>query len=114
MPPGRKVDQFDIYRRHDTAVKSDPILGVWGYATPANSSAGYFTGAVAAGDFAVTGSKSAAVKDPADDSYCLLYCVESPEVWFEDFGEATFTAGKATVTLDPALPPAWTPAPTRE
>jgi len=31
----------------------------------------------------------------------LLYCVESPEAWFEDFGEGTITGGKAEVRLDP-------------
>ncbi len=79
-------------------------IGVYGYAAPVGAYAGYFTGPVTvAGDFAVTGSKSAAVKDPTDGAYRLLYCVESPEAWFEDFGAATFTAGKATVTLDPAF-----------
>ena len=36
-----------------------------------------------------------------DGSHRLLYCVESPEAWFEDFGEGTITAGKADVKLDP-------------
>jgi hypothetical protein len=30
-----------------------------------------------------------------------LYCVESPESWFEDFGEGTLACGQAEVTLDP-------------
>jgi hypothetical protein len=29
-----------------------------------------------------------------------LYCVESPESWFEDFGEAALVAGTAAVALD--------------
>jgi hypothetical protein len=58
---------------------------------------------VVAGPFVVFGPtnvKSAAVPHP-DGSYRLLYCMESPESWFEDFGEAKLVKGKATVTLDP-------------
>jgi hypothetical protein len=31
----------------------------------------------------------------------LLYCIESPENWFEDFGEGRLVDGKAHVELDP-------------
>ena len=51
-------------------------------------------------NFQVSGTKSAAVPHP-DGTHRLLYCVESPEAWFEDFGEGTITAGKAEVRLDP-------------
>jgi hypothetical protein len=30
-----------------------------------------------------------------------LYCVESPECWFEDFGSASLSEGSAFVTIDP-------------
>jgi hypothetical protein len=30
-----------------------------------------------------------------------LYCVESPESWFEDFGGGELTCGRADVTIDP-------------
>ena len=30
-----------------------------------------------------------------------LYCMESPESWFEDFGEATLVCGEASIPLDP-------------
>jgi len=30
-----------------------------------------------------------------------MYCQESPEPWFEDFGTATLTNGRAVVELDP-------------
>ncbi len=53
-----------------------------------------------AGDFTVTGTKSAAVLHP-DGTHRLLYCIESPESWFEDFGEGTISGGKADVLLDP-------------
>lgn len=63
--------------------------------------AGFFNGAtVVAGNFAVTGSKSAAVKD-ASGTYRLMHCVEAPEPWFEDFGTGTIVNGKASVTIDP-------------
>lgn len=53
------------------------------------------------GNFAVVhGVKSAAVPHQ-DGSYRLLYCIESPENWFEDFGEGKLVGGKAAVTLDP-------------
>jgi len=45
-------------------------------------------------------AKSAAVPHP-DGTHRRLYCVESPDSWFEDFGEAPLECGEATVTLDP-------------
>jgi hypothetical protein len=45
------------------------------------------------------GPKSAAVPHP-DGSHRLLYCMESPESWFEDFGEAKLVKGKAAVKID--------------
>ena len=36
-----------------------------------------------------------------DGSHRLLYCVESPESWFEDFGKGTLECGRAEVALDP-------------
>jgi hypothetical protein len=63
--------------------------------------AGYFNGTtVVNGAFAVTGSKSAAVKD-ANGEYRLMYSVESPEAWFEDFGTGTLVSGTADVKIDP-------------
>ena len=52
------------------------------------------------GNYTASGTKSAAVAHP-DGSHRLLYCVESPEAWFEDFGTGTLVGGKATVNLDP-------------
>ena len=54
------------------------------------------------GNFTVIGPglKSAAVPHP-DDSHRLFYCVESPESWFEDFGEGQLAEGKGAVRLDP-------------
>ena len=36
-----------------------------------------------------------------DGTHHLLYTVEAPESWAEDFGEGTLVGGKATVTIDP-------------
>jgi hypothetical protein len=36
-----------------------------------------------------------------DGSHRLVYCLESPKSWIEDFGRGTLTNGMAAVTLDP-------------
>jgi hypothetical protein len=68
----------------------------------AGAYAGTFYGPVAvAGAFTVFGGpKSAAVPHP-DGTHRRLYCTESPESWFEDFGESTLACGQAEVMLDP-------------
>jgi hypothetical protein len=65
------------------------VPGVW---------AGLFFGSLAV----VGGAKSAAVAND-DGTHSLLYCLESPESWFEDFGEATLDCGRAEVRIDPAF-----------
>lgn len=56
---------------------------------------------VVSGDFTVVGgAKSAAVRHP-DGSHRRLYCIESPESWFEDFGTGAFECGHGAVTIDP-------------
>jgi len=63
--------------------------------------AGVFDGTVVvSGSLFIGGNKSAYVKHP-DGSHRALYCVESPESWFEDFGEGTLVNGKAEVKIDP-------------
>src|SRR5947207_1136800 len=51
------------------------------------------------GNQVVWGTKSAAAKH-TDGSYRLLYCVESAESQFEDFGEARLSKGRTKVRLD--------------
>ena len=78
-------------------------FGIYGYTANAAAYAGYFTGRVVVnGDFAVTGAKSAAIRR-ADGTHRLVYSVEAPEAWLEDFGEGTLANGKAAVALDPAF-----------
>ena len=64
--------------------------------------AAFYGPVIVGGDFTVVGgAKSAAVHHP-DGSHRRLYCVESPESWFEDFGKARLDdCGRATVTIDP-------------
>ncbi len=45
------------------------------------------------------GTKNAVV--PVDGQQRLLYAIESPEVWFEDFGSGTLVNGVGTITIDP-------------
>jgi hypothetical protein len=67
----------------------------------AGAYAGAFYGSVVvSGAFTVFGAKSAAVPHP-DGSHRRLYCLESPESWFEDFGKGQLDCGQAEVRLDP-------------
>ncbi len=64
------------------------------------SGAGMFFGGVwVNNDFYVAGSKSAVVK-AEDENYRVVYCQESPEYWFEDFGNGKLLNGRANVELD--------------
>jgi hypothetical protein len=71
-----------------------------------NGVAGAYAGAfygpvVVSGAFTVFGGpKSAAVPHP-DGSHRLLYCLESPESWFEDFGAGQLECGQADIKIDP-------------
>ena len=62
--------------------------------------AAFYGPAIVGGDFTVFGAKSAAVPHP-DGTHRRLYCVESPESWFEDFGEGQLDCGQADVVIDP-------------
>jgi hypothetical protein len=77
------------------AVRGTVASGAVGYA-------GIFDGDVLVnGALRVFGSpKNAAVKHPGDGTYRLLYCEESPESWFADYGAGTLVNGRADVKLD--------------
>ena len=62
--------------------------------------AAFYGPVIVGGDLTVFGAKSAAVPHP-DGTKCRLYCVESPESWFEDFGKAQLECGEADVLIDP-------------
>jgi len=76
--------------------------GIYGGTAVQGGYAGGFAGPVlVVGDFTVSGgAKNAAVPHP-DGTHRLLYCQESPEPWFEDFGDAKLVNGRAQVKLDP-------------
>jgi hypothetical protein len=75
--------------------------GVFGEADAAFGWAGYFSGDVRITDsLVVLGAKSAGVKVD-NGEYRLLYSQESPEVWFEDFGEGRLLNGRAVIQIDP-------------
>jgi hypothetical protein len=62
--------------------------------------AGYFDGPVLVnGDFTIIGMGKSVAVPFADGSHRRLYCMESPECWFEDFGEAKLAKGKAQIKL---------------
>ncbi len=63
--------------------------------------AGRFDGNVIVyGSFSVVGGTKSAVVRHRDGSHRALYCLESPESYFEDFGEARLVRGTAKVKLD--------------
>jgi hypothetical protein len=69
--------------------------GVFGQATGSgNNYAVYYSGGLAG-----TGTKSCIVKTSQGPT--LLYCQESPENWFEDFGDGRLENGTAHIDLDP-------------
>lgn len=77
-------------------------VGVWAEcANKETGFAGIFNGTLRVnGNLEIFGTKAAVVAHP-DGSLRQLYCVESPESWFEDFGEARLKGGKAEVSIDP-------------
>ena len=62
--------------------------------------AAFYGPVVVSGALVVLGAKSAALP-AADGTHRLVYCVESPESWLEDFGHGTLSCGRAEVTIDP-------------
>lgn len=54
----------------------------------------------ATGDLQAGGTKPAVVQ-AGDYGPRELYAVESPNVWFEDFGQGQLVSGQATVTIEP-------------
>lgn len=106
---GSSVSNYGVY---GIAGNGAGAAGVYGVSSNANAVAiggtavspspwaGLFSGNVwVTGAFYVSGTKSAAVKHP-DGSYRSLYCVESPESWFEDIGESKLVSGKVDVKFD--------------
>jgi hypothetical protein len=53
------------------------------------------------GNIGATGTKSALVPAQDGNGHLTLYCLESPECWFEDFGSGRLSGGSARVVIDP-------------
>lgn len=93
---------------------SDSGTGVWGYSrgvgVRASADDERAWALLTDGDVLIQGNlyvrgsypKSALIKF-RDGSHRALYCVESPECWFEDFGRSRLVRGKAQVRLDPTF-----------
>jgi hypothetical protein len=89
-----------------TASNSNPVYaGLVGQGS-GGAGAGNFFGNVAVtgnlfvgGNQTVAGAKSAALAHP-DGSHRLVYCVEAPESWLEDFGKGTLANGAAQIKVD--------------
>jgi len=59
-------------------------------------------GMYAFGNIGATGTKSSVVPVDNGTRQVALYAVESPDVWFEDYGSGRLVSGVATVKIDPA------------
>ncbi len=76
------------------ALTTGVTYGVYGQASSPSGYGVYYSGGLAG-----TGTKSCVVKTSQGPT--VLYCQESPECWFEDFGEGQLVSGRAHVELDP-------------
>jgi len=75
-------------------------IGVYGYSDQLGVyGQGGTNGVYYSGGLAGTGTKSCVVRTSRGPT--LLYCQESPENWFEDFGEGQLRGGQIHVELDP-------------
>jgi hypothetical protein len=86
-------------------VKGTSVSGAGVFGSSIGGNAGEFVGPVLVtgnlnvnGAFTATGIKSAAVRS-ASGSLVRVYCMESPESYFEDFGEAALQGGGVVVAL---------------
>ena len=69
--------------------------GVYGWTEDQTNGWGMYSD----GDFGASGTKYAVV--PTSKGYVGMAAMESPEVWFEDFGSGQLKNGKAYIKLDP-------------
>jgi hypothetical protein len=90
MPNNRYFGAVGITGPWTTSV----TYGIYGKASAGGASFGVYCD----GDFGVTGTKSASV--PTTKGNQLVYCKESPEIWFEDFGFGELVNGTAHIRLD--------------
>ena len=101
---GSSDARFGVIGKSNTATGvvgfSNNSVGIVGQTNNPGSFAGFFIGNVhMTGTLSSDVPKGTVVPFP-DGTRRLLYCMESPEVWFEDFGTAKLRGGRAVVKLD--------------
>jgi len=97
-PNGDKAG-VGVWGEADTA--GGPAFGVVGNSSDPNGYAVYSQGnCYVFGDFWVGGGSKSAVVKLRNGEHRVLYSMESPECWFEDFGRARLVRGTARVRLD--------------
>ncbi|MFB0518182.1 MAG: hypothetical protein ACETWC_02740 [Acidobacteriota bacterium] len=75
--------------------------GVYGLTNSPTGYAGYFSGNThVKGNFTVAEGSKTCVQPIDNGKKVLLYAMESPEIWFEDFGTAQLVNGQAVVQLE--------------
>ncbi len=99
---------FDVPTTNYTGFVAGRDYGVFGnvgfftgtgvYGINSDLTIGSAYGVYSEGNFAVSGTKSASV--PTTQGNQLVYCKESPEMWFEDFGFAQLKDGTVHVKLE--------------
>jgi hypothetical protein len=94
---GQNTSSGTVYAGYFDASSSGSGVhyGVYGLEAASGKGAAIY----AAGDLGASGTKSAVVK--TSQGHRLLSVIESPEVWFEDFGEGQLLNGRAHIELDP-------------
>jgi hypothetical protein len=100
---GTSQQGFGVIARSESGVGvstgSNTSIGLFA-GTRTGPAAAFFEGNVfIAGNLTVTGTKHAAVPR-AGGAHTLLYCLECPESWLEDFGEARLVNGRAKIPID--------------
>jgi hypothetical protein len=115
---GRSTHSFGLLGQSASGSQSASVLGfssgveagVEGHSpggpavvgTTAAGSAASFVGPVFIwGSLFVIGATKSAVVPHPDGTLRQLYCMESPESWFEDFGTGELNEGEANVSIDP-------------
>jgi hypothetical protein len=107
---------YGLARYHGVYGRSKYYNGVRGEAADDNGVSGYYSGTLPgyagvwgscgfngygvyySGGLSGSGTKNCVMRTSKGPA--ALYCQESPENWFEDFGSATLTNGRAHVDLD--------------
>lgn len=84
-------DNLNVYLNNDGSVETGSLY-IYGYPLTNNC---YFANGE---DFYCTGTKSSVAE--AGGEQRALYALESPGVWFEDFGSAQLVNGQAVVVVD--------------